>query len=368
MPKPCPHILFVIGSLRGGGAERVTLNLAKAMSNSGCQVTILLLHQAVEYQIDFPVRIEGLPERKRAMPRFLRAIERKRTARSLQLKVADIERRLGPVSLTLSSLSPPDRLVALAQLPNTYFMIHNTESQRLLRKGPFVKWRATRVFQRVYSNKNIVAVSAGAAEDLVGPMGVKPGTIQTIYNPVDEAWIKEQAGEFVPPIAEDYLIHVGRFHKQKRHDLLLRAFAKSRVNGKLVLLGKGATEAENQLRVLAQDLRIQEQVVFAGFQNNPYPWMKHARGLVLSSDYEGLPTVILEAIACGTPVVSTDCPSGPAEILTAGLASGLVPVGNEDALARAIARLWTAPPRVEPVVLDRFRSTTVVAQYLRLCV
>jgi glycosyltransferase involved in cell wall biosynthesis len=365
--KQGQHILLIIGSLRGGGAERVTLNLARKMLDIGCQVTILLLRPGIEYQIDYPLRIEILPRRRLALPKFLRSLDRLLIARSMRNAVARIERSFGPINLTLSSLSPPDRLLALAKLPNTYFMIHNTESQRLQRKGRFVQWRKKRIFRHTYNGKNIVTVSAGAAEDLLGPMGVKPGTIQTIYNPVDITWIKEQASEYVPAMPEAFLVHVGRFHRQKRHDLLLRAYAKSGVEGKLLLLGKGSRQAESDLRMLAQDLGITDKVVFAGFQANPYPWIKKARGLVLASDYEGLPTVILEALACGTPVISTDCPSGPAEILTGNLAGCLVPVGDEAALAGAIAQLWATPPVVESAVLDRFTPNTVVAQYLKLC-
>ncbi len=361
------HILMILDSLRGGGAERVAINLAAGLIRSGCQVTILLLHPSIEYSVDFNVQIEILPQQAFTLARISRSLNRTITRWLLRKTVARIEEKFGRIDLTLSSLSPPDRLVASAGLPNTHFMIHQPESIHLGRRGIFGQLRTKSRFRRTYEGKNIITVSNGVLSDMLDALRVRPNTIRTIYNPIDVEWIREQANKFIPQFSGDFLISVGRFCRQKRQDLLLRAFALSGIDGNLVLLGKGSEDAEHGLRVLARKLGIMERVHFAGFQPNPYPWISRARALVLSSDYEGLSMVILEALACGTPVVSTDCPFGPAEILAGNSAGILVPAGDEHALARAIAKFWKAPPKVPEGCLHKFTSATVVSQYMSLC-
>jgi glycosyltransferase involved in cell wall biosynthesis len=132
------------------------------------------------------------------------------------------------------------------------------------------------------------------------------------------------------------IITVGRLVYQKDHDTLLRAFAlaRSRLDASLVLVGQGPLQDE--LTTLARELGISDRVIFAGWQQNPFAWMANADLFVLSSRFEGFGNVVIEAMACGLPVVSTDCPSGPSEILANGDAGILVPVGDVHAMADAM--------------------------------
>ena len=141
------------------------------------------------------------------------------------------------------------------------------------------------------------------------------------------------------------VLTVGSLKEQKNHPLLLRAFARiPDPQARLMLVGMG--ECEVGLRALAGDLEIADRVIFAGFHPDPTPFYRTADLFVLSSDYEGLPTVLIESLSCGTPVVSTDCPSGPAEILEGGRYGRLVPVRDPAALAAAIqAALSETPDR-----------------------
>jgi glycosyltransferase involved in cell wall biosynthesis len=146
---------------------------------------------------------------------------------------------------------------------------------------------------------------------------------------------------------------------QKRHDLLLEAWREANPGMRLVLL----TRPDERLHALIARLGLQGQVLLPGFQVNPYPWMRAARLLVLSSDHEGLPNVLIESLACGTPVVSTDCPSGPREILTGPLARFLVPVGDARRLAAAISDALHAPPDLAGVDLSRYSEAAVAGAW-----
>ncbi len=158
---------------------------------------------------------------------------------------------------------------------------------------------------------------------------------------------------------------MGRLSAQKNFTLLIRAFAKVLENrpARLIILGEGHLREE--LTQLCADLDISKQVEMPGCESNPYKFMKNADLFVLSSNYEGLPNALVEALACGCPIVSTDCLSGPREILDNGKYGQLVPVGNLDALAEAMqATLINGTRPAAGQWLDQFREENVVDQYL----
>jgi glycosyltransferase involved in cell wall biosynthesis len=184
-----------------------------------------------------------------------------------------------------------------------------------------------------------------------------------ICNPVNATEVRALAECEPAGVEGSYIVHVGRFNRQKRHDRLLQAFAKVRSNVKLVLLGDGRLEAD--IRALADQLGLTGRLVFMGFRQNPYPLIKSAKALVLSSDVEGLPTVILEAISLGTAVVATDCPGGIREIIARDSPS-LVPLDDIDALAAAIDDAVDHPEKYTSSLDEKFSSRFAADQYDRL--
>jgi glycosyltransferase involved in cell wall biosynthesis len=187
----------------------------------------------------------------------------------------------------------------------------------------------------------IIAVSNGVKEDLTRTAGISPDRIQVIYNPivtpklkekseqpVDHPWFKE--GE--PPV----VLSVGRLTDQKAFDVLIQAFSLVRKNhpARLLILGEG--ENRSDLEVLTRQLGLEQDVELMGFVPNPYPYLVKASLFVLPSRWEGLPTVLVEALYLGTPIVATDCPGGTREILKDGQLGRLVPVDDAPALAEAI--------------------------------
>ena len=187
----------------------------------------------------------------------------------------------------------------------------------------------------------IIAVSEGVLEDLssISLRAARKGRV--ICNPVVDSEISQGAEE---PISHPWIeeknvpvvLGVGRLAPQKNFDLLLRAFArmKKERDARLIILGDGSQRGQLESRIEA--LGIGNHVDLLGFVANPYPFMSGASLFTLSSDYEGFGTVLVEALACGSPVVSTGCPSGPREVLEDGKWGRLVPVGDEEALAAAM--------------------------------
>ena len=218
----------------------------------------------------------------------------------------------------------------------------------------------------------VVAVSAGVAADLAATIGLSPDRISVIYNPVvgaellrkadkgvGHAWVDEQE----TPI----ILSVGRLTPQKDYQTLMAAFARIRAErpARLAILGEGEARAALEKQIKA--LGIAEHVLLPGFVDNPFSWMRRAAVFVLSSRWEGLPGVLIQAMACGVPVVSTDCPSGPAEVLADGKWGRLCPVGDVPALARAIVD--TLDDEKHPDVVARaqeFGEEQAVSAYLRL--
>ena len=218
----------------------------------------------------------------------------------------------------------------------------------------------------------IVAVSKGVADDLARLTKIPRERIQVIYNPIvtsemfrksefppEHPWFKENE----PPV----ILAVGRLTAQKAFDVLIQAFAQVRKNhaARLVILGEG--EERSALETMTREFGLAQDISMPGFVLNPYPCMAHASCFVLSSRWEGLPTVVVEALSLGTPIISTDCPSGPREILMDGMYGTLVPVDDVPALATAIeATLTNKVPRPPKESWAPFALDGVVDQYINI--
>lgn len=218
----------------------------------------------------------------------------------------------------------------------------------------------------------IFAVASRVADDVVRNFGVPPSLVKVIYNPilsekidamarqtVDHPWF----GENAPPV----VVSVGRLTRQKNYSLLLRALKVVRRTRdvRLVILGEG--ELREELGSTARALGLADAVSFPGFVENPFGYMARASVFALSSDWEGLPSVLIEALAVGCPIVSTDCPSGPREILQDGEYGRLVPTGDVGSLAAAIEATLTEKTkssRLRERALD-YSSDRIAEEYIR---
>jgi glycosyltransferase involved in cell wall biosynthesis len=351
-------LALVTTNLRGGGAEKAVIKIATGLAERGHEVHIVLLENVIEYALRDGLRVHCVADSGRLPNGW---IGKRRAARALRSLFAKLS-PAGDFDLVVSTLPFADEIVSLAHIPRVWYRIANTLSEeiRLLHEksaGKAVRRLAR--YQGIYGHAKLIAVSEGVVEDLRGRLELTEARIVRIYNPFDAAEIRRCANEADPEIpSEPYIIHLGRFAKQKRHDLLIEAWLASGVAHQLVLL----TPHNEQLAAMISASGAASRITLAGFKQNPYPWIQRADLLVLCSDHEGMPNVLVEALLCGTRVVSTDCPSGPREILTGALRRFLVPCGDVAALAAAI-KAALATPFTAPDSLTALAADSVFTQY-----
>ena len=221
----------------------------------------------------------------------------------------------------------------------------------------------------------IVVVSRGVRDDMAQLTNIPSERITVIYNPsVVKAEVLERAQApldhpWFLPGQPPVLLAVGRLQVQKDFPMLIRAFAQVRQTRPVRLLILGEGKQRPMLEELIKKLGLDGDVSLPGFVVNPFAYMSRASIFILSSRWEGLPTVLVEALCCGTPVISTDCPSGPREILQDGQYGQLVPVGDVVALAHAIeATLQGKTPNPPPESWRPYDLESVLNQYIDLLV
>ncbi len=329
---------ILLPDLRGGGAERVNLNLAHEFARLGHQVEFVLLK----------TRGELLAEAQAAFPVTELGVDR---FRSVPLALARYLRRRRPNAL-LAAMWPLTVTAPLARAISGHRCIlvvseHAMLSHQYRHWGRHHGWGLRLSLAAAYRMVDArVGVSSGVLADMSRLAWMDAASGHVVYNPVPD-----RAAPSVEALAEaDALwggprgarvLSVGSFKAVKNHALLMRAFAHLESDqARLMFVGVGTGEIS--LRTLAKDLGIEDRMIFAGFRSDPTPFYMTADLFALSSDHEGFGNVIVEALACGTPVVSTDCASGPAEILENGRWGRLVAVGDVEALAGGMRETLSA--------------------------
>lgn len=345
------RIWLFITNLQGGGAERTFINLSAWLGDRGHQVKLVLLEHRIDFKLPPSVSVHCVSPNRRDISKSWLG---KHTAAH---RLANWIRRQPATELpdlVISTLPFTDEIVSRVGLPNVWYRISNPLSMQIAALREVSERRALRRlnrFRRLYEGKNLISISQGVTDDLREKLGIRPATIETIYNPFDFDEIKRLAAAAEPALPkEPFIVHVGRMVPQKRHDLLLDAYVASGLPHRLVLLTRDLVRT----RELIASRGLTGRVTIAGFRQNPYPWFAKAVALVHSADFEGFGNVLVDALACGTPVVSTDCPVGPREILSGPLSRYLVPCGDAQALARKLVECVTSPPVIEPEMLKRF--------------
>ncbi|MEX2479573.1 MAG: glycosyltransferase [Gammaproteobacteria bacterium] len=365
------HLALFARSLGGGGgAERVILQLAGALAERGHRVDLVLGRARGRFINEVPPDVRLIDLAHRPAPLALTALMRRpRDLATLwpALFIPGVAQVLGAIPELTGYLrrERPVALVSALEFANfaallaielsgqptrSVVTVHNHLSTSIAAADrPHLRF-VPRIARRLYPRADaIVGVSEGVARDLCALLGLASEKVSTIYNPVVTASMAEQAIAPVPhpwfaAAGTPVILGVGKLKRQKDFVTLIEAFALARGQRDLRLLILGEGPRRTALSELIDQRGLSTCVELIGFQANPYAFMSRAALFVLSSAWEGFGNVLVEAMACGCPVVSTDCPSGPAEILAAGRYGRLVPVGDADALARAMLATLDAPP------------------------
>ncbi|MFK4874747.1 glycosyltransferase [Novosphingobium sp. ZW T3_23] len=344
MRSPSPlRALFVINSLAGGGAERVFTTLVEQLSRRPDEIaiTVALLDNEAEEAYRLPAGVQV--ERLNARGSLLRSIRETRR----------LVRRLRP-DVTLSFLSRANvaTIVAMRRTGGPAVISERVNTTAHLRTGRLAFLSRLLIRNTYPTARHVIAVSEGVARTLESDFAVEPARISVIYNPVDTARIRALAEqEPAIPVTRADFVTMGRLVDNKNTAMAIRALAHTQNGGNLIVLGEGPLR--DDLAALAASLGVAERVRFAGFLSNPHAVLARAGCYLLTSHAEGFPNAMMEAMAVGLPVVATDCPSGPAEILEVQLEDGepayghggaLVAMDDHAAMARCMTEL-TGPRR-----------------------
>jgi glycosyltransferase involved in cell wall biosynthesis len=357
------EIALFLPFLGGRGANRVMLNLANGFADKGLRVDLVLAEARGEF-IDMvvpAVRVIDFASRGvlRSLPSFSRYLRRERPR--ILLTAMDY---VNVLSILVRALVAPQTRM--------FITCHNSLLNSV-RNSPWLRDRLLPFATRLtYPHADgVIAVSRGVAQTLSSITGIAIGQIKVIHNPVVTPTFAAQAAAVVDhrwfaPGSPPVVLGAGSLTKQKDFETLIRAFAQvhTMMPMRLMILGEG--EERRNLESLVARLDLQGEVELPGFVENPFAYMARAAVFVLSSRWEGFGLALAEALACGTPVISTDCPSGPAEILEGGNYGALIPVQHPQAMAKAIVDALAREPNRAALKQRgyQFSLERVVAEYL----
>lgn len=245
-----------------------------------------------------------------------------------------------------------------------FCVLHSCKYDNLLgrRKG-IVKFLYLKLYQRIYSGKRLLTVSDSVKQDMLEKIKAKPLSIETIYNGFNFEDLEKKAVKTIDVLhGKSFILAVGRPDHTKRFDVLLKAYAKTQRSHDLLIFGNG--RKLKNLQKLACKLGVEKQVFFKGFNPDILPYFKQASAYILSSDIEGLPTVVIESLALGTPVVATDA-GGVRELLNGELSQWIVPRGDIETLAEKIDQILKFPPLVRRENIDFLDYRDISKKYLK---
>ena len=335
------HVAIFMRELAGGGAERIMVNLALGLADDGVKLDLVLAHRRGPYLSDVPANVNLVDLRAN---RWRRAV----------LLLAQYLRRERPTALLSAMPHTNVAAITAVKLARTRTRVGILEVNRITEADAYNSGSSNRLLRQLarlmYPHADrVFSLSKGVADDVSLHYRIPCEQVHVVYSPVTSPSLLKLSAEpidcpWLNDSALPVLLTVGRLVPQKDHATLLRAFARvrERRSVRLIILGEGELRCE--LEDLAKSMGLFEDIAMPGFVSNPFAYMAGTNCFVLSSRWEGFGNVLVEAMACGAPVVSTDCPSGPSEILKEGKFGPLVPVGDDEGLAEAIEQVLESPP------------------------
>lgn len=353
-------ILFIVPSLIGGGAERIISIIFNFLNRKKFEPILVLLKNEGPYLEDIPKDIQIIDlqatQARYAIIKIIRTIK--------QVKPDIVFSTLGYLNILIAMIKPflSKNIVFIARESNTVSVQNKQE------KYPVLFDLLYKVF---YNNfDQIISQSDYMKKDLIDNYNIMKDKIEVIHNPVNITKIETLANKSMTNFYKNdkfNLLTVGRLDYQKGYDLLIEAMSKLDKKFHLTILGEG--KDDTKLEQLAKSFDIEDNITFAGFQSNPYIYMIHADLLILSSRYEGLPNVVLEANACGTPVVAFNCPGGTGEIIENGVNGFLCECGNIDELIKKINKAYLHnfdKNKIKRLIKNKYDANTIIKHYEKI--
>ncbi|MEM8777524.1 MAG: glycosyltransferase [Cyanobacteria bacterium P01_G01_bin.49] len=358
-------IAVFLADLEGGGAERVMLNIANGFVSKGVEVDLLLVKSKGPYlaKLDPNIRLISFDTAKLVLsfPKLFKYLKKERP------------------NILITALEDTNLIAILAHLmarvpTRIVVTVHNNLTQESKHLQSLKRRFVPYLIKWFYPFSDwVISVSYGVAKDLES-LGLSKEKIKVIYNPIITPDFIKMANA-IPEhpwfdiVGSPIILGVGRLDHQKDFETLIKAYSllRKKKNSRLMILGQGSQH--KRLLDFCKDLSLSEDdVTFPGFVDNPFSYMSHAAVCVLSSAWEGFGNVLVESMGAGTPVVSTNCPSGPAEILENGKYGALVPVGDAECMAEAILKTLDNP--IQSSILQRrakdFRLEKILDEYQEL--
>ncbi len=345
------------------GVDRIMRNLVPEFARYGLRIDLLGVRCHGPYWDELPHNVRtvdlGVSHVNTALPALVRYLRRNRP----EVLLSDKD-KVNRTALTARALARVDTRVAVR--------IGTTVSKNLERRGWWARNGQLASIRLFYRHADgILTPSEGAAEDLAGIAGLPLTAVTVVPSPVLTDRFEAMAEETVdhpwfapgePPV----ILGIGELCARKDFATLLKAFAELRRDRPCRLIIGGEGRQRGKLLQLARHLGVSDDIDLPGFLANPYAYMRRAKVFALTSICEGMPVVLIEAMACGTPVVSTDCPSGPREVLGDGRYGHLVPVGDSSALAKKLAEMLDRPTSPEALreATMSYTVTNSARQYL----
>ena len=365
MPTPSDGgtIAILLNSMGAGGSERGMINLAGELANRGRSVMLVVVREEGPLRSLVDPRVEVVDFRAHAVVPALPALIRLLDARRPHVLLSACANS-NVVAVAAARLARASVRVVVCEPTTLSRVALDTRRVRHRLVPPAARWAYPRA-------DAVVAISDGVADDLENALKIPRERVQVIPNPLTPGIFAAAAAAPQHPWLRDggppVLLSVARLTPAKDLPTLLQAFARLRavLPARLLVLGEG--EERNRLEALVRRLGLGADIDLAGYVANPYPAMAAADAFVLSSQREGLPTVLLEALALGASIVATDCPSGPREILQGGRLGRLAPPRDPAALAEAmLAALAERRSPRGPTDLARYSVGAVADRYLEV--
>ena len=357
-----PVILLILKALEGRGAERMVTILARAYLEMNYDVHVLCLEDTKDMHLDSGVSYHIVAYNQ---PPLKTETEQAAAYKQVAARIDNyVMRNIGIPELILANIYKINWIMTYSNLPNIVNVLHTALSKQFQVQLETIPSQTIKHLKMIYGAHPCSCVSEGARQDMLALISNGDNKTTTIYNPCDVSQLQKLANEPFSIkefglIDKGYIIHVASFDAMKGHRELLQAYAKTERKLPLVLVGKG--RLENEIKQLAIELNIQDSVCFLGFQANPYKLIANAALLVMTSRYEGFGYVIVEAQALGVPVISTDCPFGPRELLPE---KNLVAVGDIEGLAALMTQAVNNADQFITPLNQQLLPEKIAQQYL----